>query len=893
MGNAQDPLGYNNTTGVTGAVILTIQSGGQFVETGAVHASITTLNMTGGTIGSTGPGNGGGNIAVNGVWNVTSDTFGNPALIDATAIGMNGGSFNVSRGPGAVDMLITSVITSLNNDGDGMTKSGAGILELTGLNTYTGGTTVQGGILQLGSAAATLGPSSGALTLSGGTLDLHGYNPTVGALFGTTGAIDNLTSTASTVTIGSGGANGTFSATIQNSVGTLSLLKVGTGTQVLGGTNTYTGTTNVSAGILQFAQPAALYDSATGNWTAANITAGSLATLAVNVDNAGGFTPSIAGILLTNLTGTNSGLLKGAAFGIDTTNATAPVVFSSLIQDSAAGSVGLTKLGAGTLQVTNPANSYTGPTTVVNGQLMLFGANTTTSTAPGLVTVSNSTSGGLSILSLLNHDALGSGNTISALAPISLNSTGGGTAILEIGATLDPTAANSFSYVVVPAGTIPTAGQISLGSSANTQDVVSFSASSTYNAMRTMGLYTSSFLTTLQTLQFGTYIPGTLVLGSPTANTTLILENPIDLYSQSAGTSVQFSSIRGSASPLPEGEYAGAIGNSSSAPVNVTFAGNGGLIFTSSASSFNAANLQLAGGGLFLGAADYANGQAGPLGSGTSALVIGVTSGTSATASGANLAFMTYGPNSRIIGSNPSTLFTNRSIIVNPVPGNGSVVLGGFTDDYTAMNGSVQLNGPATFYAAQSGRVDFTGPISGSGGVQIGASSPVYVEGAGTTGIQLGRQRHDRLHRRQQLFRRDNRGQRAVAGQRVAVCLVEFQRGKHGNRFRRDPGRHRHNRWTGHHRQYHDDRGGHDGRQPAHPEPAHPGQRSDGSLQLSERHECHLPVRLAGRRRQSGAGGLQRAEQRRQYERRRQHARDPDHGRDFRHRHLRADTNGS
>ncbi len=99
---------------------------------------------------------------------------------------------------------------------------------------------------------------------------------------------------------------------------------------------------------------------------------------------------------------------------------------------------------------------------------------------------------------------------------------------------------------------------------------------------------------------------------------------------------------------------------------------------------------------------------------------------------------MTYGPNSRIIGSNPSGLFTDRNIIVNAVPGNGSVVLGGFTDDYTAMSGSVQLNGPATFYAAQAGRVDFTGPISGSGGVQIGASSPVYVEGAGTTGIQLG-----------------------------------------------------------------------------------------------------------------------------------------------------------
>ena len=182
--------------------------------------------------------------------------------------------------------------------------------------------------------------------------------------------------------------------------------------------------------------------------------------------------------------------------------------------------------------------------------------------------------------------------------------------------------------MVVPAGQIPTAGQISLGSSGNTADVVGFSASSTYNAPRTVALYTSSLLTTLQTLQRGTYIPGNLVLGSPTANTTLILENPIDLFSASAGTSVLFSSIRGAASPLPEGEYAGAIGNSSMAAVNVTFGGSGGLIFASSTSSFNAASLQLAGGGLFIGAADFANGQTGSLGSGTSALVIGVTSGT-------------------------------------------------------------------------------------------------------------------------------------------------------------------------------------------------------------------------------------------------------------------------
>ncbi len=561
----------------------------------------------------------------------------------------------------------------------------------------------------------------------------------MGVLGGTSGAIDDLlASSASTLTVGSGAASGTFSATIQNSSGTISLAKVGTGSVLLAGTNSYSGATAVSGGILQFVQPAALYNSATGSWTAANISVASSATLAVNVDTNGGFTPSQAGTLFANLSGSNSGLLAGAFFGIDTTNATGPVVFSTLLQDSAAGPVGFTKLGTGVLKVTNASNSYTGPTTVVNGQLMLFGANTN-STAPGLVTVSNSTSGGLSILSLLNHNALGSSGADGSMAPVSLNATGGGTSILEIGATLGldpnyPSFTSDFSYVLVPAGQAPGAGQISLGGDAS--GAVGFSASSSNFAPRVVALYSTASPTTLQTLQFGVYLPGNLVLGSSDADTALVLQNPIDLNSNVAGSSVQFSSIHGTASPLPEGEYAGAISNSGSAAVNVTFAGSGGLLFASSANSFNAASLQLAGGGLFISSADYANGQTGPLGSGTSALVIGVTSGTSATASGANLAFLTDGPNSKIIGSNPSTLFSDRNIIVNAVPGNGSVVLGGFSDDYTAMNGSVQLNGPATFYAAQSGRVDFTGPISGSGAVQIGGTA--LVEGAGPAGIQLG-----------------------------------------------------------------------------------------------------------------------------------------------------------
>ncbi len=244
---------------------------------------------------------------------------------------------------------------------------------LSGSNTYTGGTTVQGGTLQLGSNAA-LGAGGSALTVSAGLLDLNGYGPTVGAFNGAGTLNDVAGGGTPLLTVGSGGGNGAFSGAIQNTSGTVSLVKIGGGTQFLSGTNTYSGTTTVSGGILQFVQPAALYNSVTGSWTAANITVGSQAMLAINVDNAGGFTPSQAGTLFGNLSGSNSGLLAGSSFGIDTTNATAPVVFSSVLQDSAAGSVGFTKLGTGILKVTNASNSYTGPTTVLNGQLIVSGA---------------------------------------------------------------------------------------------------------------------------------------------------------------------------------------------------------------------------------------------------------------------------------------------------------------------------------------------------------------------------------------------------------------------------------------------------------------------------------------------------------------------------------------
>ena len=114
--------------------------------------------------------------------------------------------------------------------------------------------------------------------------------------------------------------------------------------------------------------------------------------------------------------------------------------------------------------------------------------------------------------------------------------------------------------------------------------------------------------------------------------------------------------------------------------------------------------------------------------------------GTSFTSPGAHIGFMTYGPNHGWLGTLSPSLTTARIIAVG---GTGvtyaSAVLGGMTDDWTAMTGNVFLNEnpatPTTFTARNGGRVDFDGVISGSGSVLVGNS---IVEGDSTAaGIAL------------------------------------------------------------------------------------------------------------------------------------------------------------
>ncbi len=140
-----------------------------------------------------------------------------------------------------------------------LTKIGEGTQTLTGANTYSGTTTISKGILMAG-AANTLSPNSAVvidndptamLALTNGMSD---FSQTILSLsgggtvnLGTIAPADTIGSPATRLTTG-GSADTTYSGTI---VGGGGLVKQGAGRFTLAGSNTYVGTTQVTAGNLQ------------------------------------------------------------------------------------------------------------------------------------------------------------------------------------------------------------------------------------------------------------------------------------------------------------------------------------------------------------------------------------------------------------------------------------------------------------------------------------------------------------------------------------------------------------------------------------------------------------------------------------------------------------------
>jgi autotransporter-associated beta strand protein len=140
--------------------------------------------------------------------------------------------------------LSGSITDAADGTAGQLVKDGAGILALSGNNTYSGPTTINAGTLEAKGGNA-IGDRSALTIAAGATLDL-GATETIGSLAGG----GNVLLGTHTLRTGNDNTSTTFAGSID---GTGGLVKLGTGTLRLSGTSTGTGTLAVSDGTLDVA----------------------------------------------------------------------------------------------------------------------------------------------------------------------------------------------------------------------------------------------------------------------------------------------------------------------------------------------------------------------------------------------------------------------------------------------------------------------------------------------------------------------------------------------------------------------------------------------------------------------------------------------------------------
>jgi len=190
LANTLANSGSSSSIGAGNAIVF---AGGGLTYTGGGATTNRTVTLTGsaGTLSTTGT----GALVYTGALSVTNTT--------ATSLTLAGTSTSNNEFQGDITNGASSAVS--------LTKGGVSTWILSGNNTYTGGTTVSGGILE-----------------------------------GTTSSLQGTISNNATVTFNQS-SDGTYSG---NMGGNGTLIKNGTGKVTLGGANTYTGNTTINAGTL-------------------------------------------------------------------------------------------------------------------------------------------------------------------------------------------------------------------------------------------------------------------------------------------------------------------------------------------------------------------------------------------------------------------------------------------------------------------------------------------------------------------------------------------------------------------------------------------------------------------------------------------------------------------
>ncbi|WP_238250333.1 beta strand repeat-containing protein, partial [Methylobacterium persicinum] len=241
----------------------------------------------------------------------------------------------------------------------GLIKAGTGTLTVSGANTFTGGLAVTDGTVQLKGASA-LDKANVIRIEAGAILDLGTADVAVDSIWNSGWKGGTIKLHGNTLTLGGPAHDADLLPEYSGSIdGTGKVVKSGNGEQILYGSNTFTGTLQITGGTMRLASDGALSKNIA-------VTVAAPGTLKVMTPSA--TIGSLAGG--GSVSGGTSAEDKPAMLttGSDNTSTT----FSGILADDpdGDGQLTLTKAGSGTLTLTGE-NTYTGGTTITSGTLQI------------------------------------------------------------------------------------------------------------------------------------------------------------------------------------------------------------------------------------------------------------------------------------------------------------------------------------------------------------------------------------------------------------------------------------------------------------------------------------------------------------------------------------------
>ncbi len=410
--------GGSTSTSKIGAAALQGTGANSTIE---VTNAASTLSLTA-ALGNTASGkgytkSGAGTLAV--TVDVTQD---GPVTISAGSLivgnGATAGSLTAS-GTAAVTNNGTLTVNrsdtfSINNaiSGSGnVIQAGSGTLVLTGTNSYSGGTAVNAGTLQLGNGGTAGDAGTGSISLTGALSLNRSDSPTFANTINLVNGGNRFISVAT-------GTTATLSGQVTASGGgaAAELWKSGNGNLVLSNaTNSHTGSNVIQAGTLEIADFAAL--------GGGNLFIGQGGSGTIKYTGASASTTKITAFALQG-TGTNS--------TIEVTNSATTLTLAAAVGNNGAGK-GFTKTGAGSLQL-DGANTFDGATVISAGTVI--GNNSTAFGTGGIVL--NDASTGASNTSVLLA------NSVDITNPVTVANLG--TGVSTIGTSGAGLAANATTF---------------------------------------------------------------------------------------------------------------------------------------------------------------------------------------------------------------------------------------------------------------------------------------------------------------------------------------------------------------------------------------------------------------------------------------------------------------